>query len=247
MHLLEFRKLNLQLESLKSDLEKRNAELKQFSYVISHDIKSPLASIVLSTEMLREHFGENIDEDNIQMLNILNRSSLKIRNLAEGVQAFYRSESSLNEDAEAFELVPFFASVSEIFQSNQGLELPVIEQKKNIYTKKTALELILVNLIQNAFKFNDKAKPVVQVRYSEDEFYYLFVVSDNGMGLTTEEQERIVELFTSSGHREKFGTQSSGTGLPTVKRLVQRLSGRIELRSTEGEGSEFSFTIKKHR
>ena len=108
IHLLELRKANLRLRSLKSVLEARNEELQQFAFVISHDIKSPLASIVLSSEMLRENFGNNIDEDNDQLLKILSRSSLKIRNLVDGVLAYYRSESALSEGAESFELLSFF-------------------------------------------------------------------------------------------------------------------------------------------
>ncbi len=64
IQLLELRKANILLKSLKENLESRNAELQQFAYVVSHDIKSPLASIVLSSEMLRENFGDNIDEGN---------------------------------------------------------------------------------------------------------------------------------------------------------------------------------------
>jgi signal transduction histidine kinase len=83
------------------------------------------------------------------------------------------------------------------------------------------------------------------VSYSENDSHYYFTVVDNGNGMTPEEQERIIEMFGASGTREKFGTQDSGTGLPTVKRLVERLSGHISLKSTKGVGSEFSFTIKK--
>lgn len=245
IHLLELRKVNMRLESLKSDLEKRNSDLKQFAYVVSHDIKSPLASIVLSTEMLRDHFGENIDEDNNQVLNILDRSSLKIRDLADGVQSFYRSESALSENAETIELSSFFVTIRELFKLSEAINFQIPMEGKMVHLKKTVLELILVNLIQNAFDFNDKPNPLVQIRCSEDESYYHFAVADNGAGIEPEKQKEIVELFTTSNKRERFGPQGAGVGLFTVKRLVERMSGSIHLKSKLGEGSEFSFTMKK--
>jgi GAF domain-containing protein len=93
IQLLELRKANMRLKTLKEDLESRNEELEHFAYVVSHDIKSPLSSIVLSSEMLRENFGVGIDEENDQLLKVLNRASFKIKNLVDGILAYYRAES----------------------------------------------------------------------------------------------------------------------------------------------------------
>ncbi|HEY4965471.1 MAG TPA: GAF domain-containing sensor histidine kinase [Puia sp.] len=245
IHLLELRKANFRLKSLKSDLESRYEELQQFAFVISHDIKSPLASIVLSGEMLREHFGKTIDEDNDQLLQILSRSSLKIRNLVDGVLAYYRSEWALGEGSESFELLPFLFSIAEMFNTNNAVDIQLPTEDRNMVMNKTALEQILVNLVQNAIKYNDKDKPVVQIRFSEDDSNYYFVVIDNGKGIAPEEQKKIFELFTTLGQRDRFGTQGSGIGLSTVKKLVEKLSGTVVLKSKPGEGSEFSFSIKK--
>lgn len=91
IHLLELRKANHHIKSLRSDLESQEEEFQQFAYTVSHDIKSPLASIILTSEMLRENFGDNLDEDNDQLLKVLNRSSLKIRTLVDDSLARYRS------------------------------------------------------------------------------------------------------------------------------------------------------------
>ena len=247
IHLLELRKANLRLISLKSTLEARNEELQQFAFVVSHDIKSPLASIVLTSEMLRENFGENIDEDNDQLLKVLSRSSLKIRNLVDGVLAYYRSEWALNEQAESFQLRPFLFSIAEMFQTNQVADIQIPQGDQCIFMNKTALEQIFVNLVQNALKYNDKEEPRVQIRFSEDDTHYHFAVADNGKGMTTEEQTKIFALFTTLGQRDRFGTQGSGIGLSTVKKLVEKLSGTVVLKSVPGEGSEFSFSIKKKK
>jgi signal transduction histidine kinase len=247
IHLLELRKANFRLKSLKSVLEARNEELQQFAFVISHDIKSPLASIVLTGEMLRENFGDEIDEDNDQLLKVLSRSSLKIRNLVDGVLAYYRSEWALGEGAESFELQPFLVSIAEMFRTNNSIDIQLPAGNLFIFTNKTALEQILVNLVQNAIKYNDKDKPGIQIRFSEDDTHYYFSVTDNGRGISAEEQKKIFELFTTLGQRDRFDTQGSGIGLSTVKKLVEKLSGAMGLKSVPGEGSEFSFSIKKQK
>jgi|SRR5450432_683738 signal transduction histidine kinase len=247
IQLMELRKAHILLKSLKEDLESRNEELQQFAYVVSHDIKSPLASIVLSGEMLRENFGDSIDEGNDQLLNVLNRASFKIRNLVDGILAYYRAELAMSEGAESFLLKPFLLSIVEMLRMNQGADIQFPQEDQSIYLNKTALEQILVNLLQNALKYNDKEKARVTIGFSEDETNYYFVVSDNGKGIDAKEQEKIFELFTTLGVPDRFGTKGTGIGLSTVKKLVEKMSGKISVKSVPGQGSEFSFHIRKEK
>jgi signal transduction histidine kinase len=245
IQLLELCKANFRLKSLKEDLAFRNEELQQFAYVVSHDIKSPLSSIVLSSEMLRENFGENINEENDQLLNVLNRASLKIKNLVDGILAYYRAEQAMQEEPESFLLKPFLLSVVEILKVNQNADIRYPQQEAQILANKTALEQILVNLLQNALKYNDKEKPQVFIRFSEDSSNYYFVVTDNGNGISAIEQEKIFECLNVTGERDRFGITGSGNGLSTVKKLVEKMSGKMTVNSVPGQGSDFSFFIKK--
>jgi signal transduction histidine kinase len=245
IHLLELRKANFRLKSMQSVLEARNEELQQFAFVVSHDIKSPLASIVLSTEMLREQFGKGIDEDNDQLLKVLNRSSIKIRNLVDGILAYYRAEWALTEGAESFELKPFLYSIVEMLKMTKTTRIHFQQEGMVIHMNKTALEQILINLLQNAIKYNDKEEPDIQILFSEDETNYFFTIKDNGRGIDPKEQEKIFGLFATLKLNDRFGTQGSGVGLSIVQKLVAKLSGKISLKSVPGEGSEFSFYVKK--
>jgi signal transduction histidine kinase len=247
VQLLELRKANLQLKALKETLESRNEELEQFAYVVSHDIKSPLASIVLTSEMLRESFGDAINEENDELIKVLNRSTFKIRSLVDGILAYYRAEKAMSEGAEYFQLKPFMESIVEMMRVRQAAEIVYPSEEIRLYMNKTALEQILVNLLQNGLKYNDNKKPRVVIRFSADEQYYYFSVQDNGKGIAPEEQEKIFELFTTLGERDRFGTKGTGIGLSTVKKLVEKMSGKIDVKSTPGKGAEFSFSIKREK
>ncbi len=245
INLLELRRVNFRLQSLKEILELRNEELQQFAYVVSHDIKSPLASISLSAEMLREQFGDSIDEDNDQLLKVLSRATLKIRNLVDGILSYYRAERAIGAGAESFALKSFLNSVVEMFQVTQqaDFQLPAIDQ--NLYMNKTSLEQILVYLIQNGLKYNDKDLPRIEIRFSEDDSNYNFAVIDNGTGISTDQQKKLSEILNTPDLKDRFGTKSTGIGLATVKKLVEKMHGGVSLKSVPGEGSEVSFYIRK--
>jgi len=248
IRLLELKKTHMRLNSLKNDLEIHNEELQEFASVVSHDIKSPLASILLSSEMLRENFGQSIDEENDQLLAVLNRASFKIKNLVDGILAYYRAEKALREGAERFLLMPYLHSIVEMLTMSQSgtIEIPG-DEGLELHMNKTALEQILVNLFQNGLKYNDKQNARVAFEFSEDEKYYYFVVRDNGKGIAETEQKKIFEMFTTLDQRDRFGTMGTGIGLSTVKRLVEKLGGKIEVSSVPGEGSVFSFYVLKEK
>ncbi|MDP9042236.1 MAG: GAF domain-containing sensor histidine kinase [Bacteroidota bacterium] len=246
VRLLELRKANLSLKSLKELLESKNEEMQKFAYVVSHDIKSPLSSIVLSGEMIRENFGDSIDEGNDQLLRVLNRAAFKIRDLVDGILSFYRAEQALSEKSKSFGLQPFLLSIVEMLKMGQDADIIFPKEEVEVFMNKNALEQILINLLQNALKYNDKEKPRIAIHFSEDETNYYFTVADNGNGIDGSVQKKISEMFTASADvSNRFGFTGVGVGLSTIKKLLEKMNGEIKIKSVPGQGSEFSFSIKK--
>jgi hypothetical protein len=110
---------------------------------------------------------------------------------------------------------------------------------------KVALEQILLNLIGNSLKYNDKKKIKIDIDCEEKDGYYHFTITDNGMGIPKDRIGNIFDLFVTTGTLDRNGKKGNGIGLSTVKKLVNRLDGEIEVSSTLGEGTTFMFTIKK--
>ena len=246
VQLMELRKANRSLHKLKENLQARNTELEQFAYVVSHDIKSPLASIVLTAEMLRENFGDSIDEGNDQLLKVLNRASFKIINLVDGILSYYRGERALSEKADDFDLKSCIQSIVEVLKVSQPAEINYPPETVFIHTNKTALEQILINLLQNALKYGDKDMTRIDIRFREEESFYHFEVEDNGQGIAAEDQHRIFDLFTTLGIRDRSGILGTGIGLSTVKKLVEKQGGEIRVRSTLQVGTVFEFSLVKN-
>lgn len=112
-------------------------------------------------------------------------------------------------------------------------------------TNKAALDQILINLLANAIKYNDKAITEIKIGISETDKYYELFIQDNGPGIAPKNQEKIFKVFEVLSESDKYGRSGNGIGLVTVKKLVEKLGGIIKLESIMGEGSKFTFTIEK--
>ena len=241
--LLELRKANRELEKLRADLELRNKDLEQFAYVVSHDIKSPLSSIVLTGEMLRESLGDDLDEGNDQLFKVLNRASYKIKNLVDGILTYYRGEQALSEQMEIVRLPQFLESIVEHLKTGPGCIIEYPADEIELFTNRTSLEQILVNLLQNAIKYNDKEKITIRIGVRIDKTHYHFSIEDNGMGIADADQEKIFKIFTTLGQKDRTGNTGTGIGLSTVKKLIERQGGTILVRSRLHEGTVFEFSL----
>lgn len=244
VNIFELRKMNTQLQAAQRELQQRNERLNAFANVVSHDLKSPLANITSLTRLLREETFEILNEDSKQYLEYIEESSTTLKGYIDGILRYYRTDALLEQKRQDIELVDFFNEVKEmlIVKDNRFI-YPTQGTLKNI--NKAALTQIVLNLVDNALKYNNKTTCTVTVNFIEEELYYKFVVTDDGRGIEKEKQSEIFELFNTGGIKDSRGREGTGIGLTTVKTLVNKLGGEIWLDSTLGEGSTFTFTIKK--
>ncbi len=97
----------------------------------------------------------------------------------------------------------------------------------------------------NSLKYNDKERIKIDIECSEKNGYYHFSIADNGMGIPKNKLEHIFDLFATTGNLDRNGKKGNGIGLSTVKKIIKKLDGDIEVFSKLGKGTTFQFTIKK--
>lgn len=139
----------------------------------------------------------------------------------------------------------FFQDIRSYFKAQEKLKLRWNNSIKKLYTNRTVLEQIMLNLVSNAVKHGNNSVAVIQVNLEEDKTHYLFSVGDNGPGIPAENRREVFELFRSFAATRSGGEKSHGIGLATVKKLVELSGGVIGLQSTVGKGSTFRFSLKK--
>ena len=242
MNLLEMRKMNIALKKTRGELETRNKELEQFASVLSHDIKSPLTTILIAKQLLQGQKRNHFSETDLNALNIIQKSAEKINSLVNGVLDYYQNDS-LKNNVEEINLTEMLASIISVLPPGKKCEIKYPENGSVIVLNKTQLEQIFSNLLNNSIRYNDKDIIKINIDFSEDKGYYIFSVADNGIGIEKDDREKIFNLFTTLSNEEY--EKGYGIGLSTVKKIVERNSGTINIDSEVGKGTTFTFTIKK--
>jgi signal transduction histidine kinase len=133
--------------------------------------------------------------------------------------------------------------IVDLLNINMDCEINFPEENMEISCNRSALEQILLNLIANSLKYNDKDKIVIDIGCEEKNGKYHFTLSDNGIGIPKEKQTEIFDLFTTVGNLDRHGNKGHGIGLSTVKKLVTSLDGEISVTSELNKGATFSFSV----
>lgn len=242
--LLELRKTVLQLERAEKQLKVTNNDLKEFAFLVSHDIKSPLSNLKMLSEMILENPTLQIDVEGKQCLDMMSRSAQQAINFVDDVLNYSKSIHFLVENKKIINLAELLPVLVKELTPPAQIEVQFTTELGHIYSSPVAIKQIFSNLIGNAIKYNDKAKGVIEISMQEHPKHYQFQISDNGKGIPGNQLEGIFSLFYRV-NREIQSEKSSGIGLAIVKKLIDRLGGEIKVNSVLGEGTTFDFSIKK--
>lgn len=243
MNLFEERKKNLQLHQLQDELRRKNEELKNFAGTISHDMKMPLANMIVTVDILKAKYASQLDEQGKKYLAYIKQSSFTLSDYITGLLAHYESDNIATKAKEDFDLHSLLEEIVDLLNIDMDCEINFPEENIDISSNRAALEQILLNLIGNSLKYNDKEKIVIDIDCFEENGKYYFTLSDNGIGIPQDKQKEIFNLFTTVGNLDRHGNKGHGIGLSTVQKLVTKLGGEISVNSQPNKGATFSFSI----
>jgi signal transduction histidine kinase len=235
--------LNLMSEKLSStigELEKKNAELNQFAYVVSHDLKAPVRGISNVVRWIEEDHAAEITPTVRKYLDYIPDRIARMEALIDGILQYARAgrEGTAKEPVDVGDLV---ADLIELIVPDGYIvrtdRLPVV------FTERLPMQQVFSNLIANSVKYGTPGTTVITVAGMDSGAYYEFAVEDNGPGIEPEYHEKIFGLFQTL--REKADKESTGIGLSIVKKIVEERGGTIRVVSSPGNGAKFIFTWPK--
>jgi signal transduction histidine kinase len=244
--LLELRFKQKNLIETQKHLKEKNVQLQNFAGVVSHDMKMPLANIIVTIDILKSKYKNKLDDAGFQYLNNLKQSAFKMSDYISNILMHYESDTITETDLKEYvDLHELLESIIELIDVNDNCDINIPEKNKIIFCNKVALEQILLNLIGNSLKYNDKDNIIVDLDFFEDETHYFFSVKDNGIGIEKDKQKEIFKLFTTVAEQDRRGQKGNGIGLSTVKKLINNLGGKIQVDSEKGIYTKFTFSIEK--
>ena len=245
MKLLDLRLKSIELETAMVKLEKKNLELERFANIAAHDLKSPLANVSGLADFFIENYKTSIDQEGLEIINLIKDSSDKLKGMIDGLLEYSKTDKILTDNKTEVDIEVLKKEISSLFVFKDNCSLTFESNIDVIKTNKTAIEQILINLIANAIKYNDKEIAKIKIEVLEEADFYRISVADNGPGILKENYELIFQIFEVVSNQDRFGQKGNGIGLATVKKIVEELGGTIYVESEMGIGTKFVFTISK--
>lgn len=229
------------LENQNSELVKLNQELDRFIYSTSHDLRSPLASLLGLISLTKE---EQNKEEQLEYLHLMEKNVKSLDGTITEIVNYYKNKNS-EVEFEVFKLKKFCEDLIDNFRFQQNAKnfnfIFDIDPEFKITTDKTRLKIILENLISNSIRYFDplKEKPYLKVTAKSEKNKVHIAFEDNGVGIPAEYQKKVFAMF----FRANNSITGSGLGLYLVKEAVQKIKGEISLESQEGMGTTFHITF----
>ncbi len=230
------------------ELERSNAELRQFAYVASHDLQEPLRTIASYLQLLKRRYaGRVLDEGADEYIAFAVDGAKRMQVLIQAVLAYSRVGTHGKDFAplDARALVARALANLDARLADTGAHVTVDGDLPTVRGDDAQLGQLFQNLIGNALKFVRSGEtPTVAITAERTAEGWTFAVRDNGIGLPPEQAERIFGMFQRLHTRDEY--EGTGIGLSVCKRIVERHGGRIWVESRPGEGATFRFTLPAH-
>jgi len=245
MDKLEIRRKVAALEKRNKELLESNVLIQKFASMAAHDIKNPLGNMLLASQVLKTRIDKIEDSGCEKLIDLNIMSNKKLIVLVEEMLAYSESPSLLITKKHQVELNEVLERIITLVKVPDGFELRLPSETYVLKLSIVAFEQIMINLLTNAFRYNDKESGCVEIRFKESNDFYLFEVQDNGIGIPEEYHQKIFNSNFTLNVTDRYNQLGTGIGLSTVQSLIDALGGTIEVQSVLNSGTTIFFSLKK--
>lgn len=224
-----------------AELERSNADLEQFAYICSHDLREPLRTISTFADLIQEQAEGKLDELCRGYFQRVVEGTERMRRMIDGLLEYSRANSETAPVTACDASRAFRAALEGLKTVVQhagavvtSAELPIVRAGED------QLVRVFQNLVTNAIKFNRSGAPTVHVQAQRSGEEWIFGVCDNGIGIAADARGRVFEMFRRLHNRTEY--PGEGMGLAVCKKIIERYGGRIWIEANPGGGSIVHFT-----
>jgi PAS domain S-box-containing protein len=242
VNITDKKKYEEKLSQQYKEIEEVNKQLDQFVYSASHDLRAPLNSVL---GLINISKLENPPESLLSYLEMMEKTIIQLDELIKDFLNYSKNKSSdiIKNKINLFELLNQLFESLRFMENAEKIDFRnLIDPKLEIVVDDQRLKMALSNLLSNAIKYHDYNKTnqevIVKAEVTSNEI--IIRVIDNGNGIDAEKIPYLFDMF----YRATNKPGGTGLGLYLVKQIVEKMDGKIEVKSTLGSGSEFTITLK---
>jgi len=225
------------------DLRRANQDLEQFAHSASHDLQEPLRMVSIYSELLKREFGSRLGATGDKYIRYTIEGALRMEQLLKDLRAYTLASTSGQEAATEVDsgeslnkaIANLAAAINDSGASITHTDLPCVRMHD------FQLEQLFQNLVGNAIRYKGSEPPRIHIAAERRGSEWLFSVEDNGIGIASQYNEQIFELFKRLHSVAEY--PGTGMGLAICQRIVERSGGRLWVESEPGRGSTFFFTV----
>jgi PAS domain S-box-containing protein len=248
----------LQLERTVEELKRSNANLEQFAYAASHDLKEPVRKISTFSERLQRELVDVLSERQLQLFRRMNSATVRMSVLIDDLLNYSHTTKGIIsvEEIDLNKKIQIVLEDLELEVQEKHAEF-IIDPLPTIKGNRRQIQQLFQNLLSNALKYSKSdERPIIQIAYQVSKGrdtaarlegeegnhnYHVIIIKDNGIGFEQKYSEEIFNIFTRLHARVEYS--GSGVGLSLVRRVIENHNGYIYADSEPGKGSAFTIIL----
>jgi signal transduction histidine kinase len=242
--------LYAELDERAADLKRASESKSRFLSMISHELRTPLTSVLNLTRLLLDRMDGDLTSEQERQITLIRKSVTSLTEMVNDLLDLAKIEAGKT----SLRLAPSF--VTELLAGLRGVFRPVmqtdavaltfddVDPQLKLCTDEGKLVQVLRNFLSNAVKFTERGEIRLSLRVSDDD-YVTFEVSDTGMGIEPDDQQKIFEDFVQLDNPKQKHVKGTGLGLSLSRKIARGLGGEVGVRSQPGAGSTFWISIPR--
>jgi PAS domain S-box-containing protein len=239
----EIKRLKVKADQLIVDLLESNEELSHYAHIVSHDLKTPLRTISMTINWIKEDLKDFLTEDTLEYISTIEEGINDMDQLITSTLRFSEIRSSTEIKDECSLQSSIESIISNINKkAKDDFNVTIVKPLPILKVNEVLVRQIFQNLIENSYKYKKaNKKSLLFIDWEEQSESFLFSIKDNGIGIPKKHFGLVFDAHKKLNSR----SDSSGLGLFIVKKIITSLGGKIWLESKLGIGTTFYFTLLK--
>lgn len=225
-----------------AELTTANKALESFSYMVSHDLQSPLRTLSGFTTIILERYSSSFNEELKNLFGFILNSGKRMNSIIDDLLKLAKFGNE-RLSIRTIHMTALFQKVWDNLTQNSGNKASLeLDHLPDIHGDESMMEQVIINLLSNAIKYSSKTEhPKIKVGFTKSNGTPTFFVKDNGIGFSMEHYNKLFGAFQRLHSKDEF--EGTGIGLLLVKRIVENHGGTVWAESKVNEGATFYFTI----